>query len=250
MTRATSIPAVSACLLFIVALAIVTPSESSRMCRVVTHRVTAVSRLFSLVCRCGKRQELVGRSVRLIDPKVPDTKQQDRLTVECIEHAKESLLHDCLRDPREYDRNAAATLKRCMSLRPKKGNKTNPFTYHSRQCETEFRQLDVPNAREALLVCACTQRPGYIVHPGVVIFRLEDSPLGASKEQDFVRECTRSFLPQLTEACAGAPERFDVRSAQALNVCCKRARVKFQNQKLECQTLVPDDLSTLMLPEF
>lgn len=147
-----------------------------------------------------------------------------------------------------YQRVASHVLTRCMKLTPKNppAKDNRKFTFDGSKCVAEFRELDVARV-EALLVCACTQRPGYIVHPGVIQFITTNSPNGASKEQKLLQKCTRDFIPALTNACSNMPKRFDLRSAQMFNVCCKRARVQFKNAKLNCQTIVPDDVSALDL---
>ncbi|PXF40864.1 hypothetical protein BWQ96_09409 [Gracilariopsis chorda] len=224
------------------------PAHGERTCRIATHRVTGKNNLFSLICRCGDGLEMLGRSIRFLDPHTPDTIAQEELTVQCIEHRKPEMAGACLKSGSEFERLAAHVLRECMDRRPENpsAEERMPFTFRRDMCESEFRELDVDRV-EALLVCACTQRPGYIVHPGVIQFITTGSPNGASEEQKLLLNCTREALPRLTDTCSNMPERFDLRSAQAFNVCCKRVRVLFALDKLKCQATVPDDVTELDL---
>lgn len=232
----------------VVLLLCLTSSNAQRRCRIATHRVTGKNKLFSLICRCGRRSEMLGRKIRFFDPHVADTNAQEQVTVRCIEKEKHALARTCERNPALFESRAAHVLRRCMGKRPKnptrEGNK--PFSYRRDQCVTEFRELDV-SRKEALLVCACTQRPGYLVHPGVTQFLTVGSPNGADEEQKFMQKCTKGAMSHLNNACKKEPERFDLRSAQSFNVCCKRARVQFDVAKLKCQATVPDDISEIDL---
>lgn len=218
-------------------------------CTITTNRVTGRDTIFSLVCRCNNGPEIVGRTVRFLDPHVADTDAQEKLTVHCIEERKAHMARVCAKNAREYEKLAAHVLKRCMALRPKPSAKgfNKKFSFKRNECLAEFRQLERPGEEEALLVCGCTQSPGYIVHPGVTIFRVQDSALGAQAEQDLIKACVEDAIPQFTETCGSLPERFDLRSAQMLNTCCKRARKLLDTEKLKCQAIVPDDISALGL---
>lgn len=234
-------------LLFFVGTSLVSV-DGERTCRIATHRVVGKNNLFSLICRCGDGLEMLGRSIRFLDPHTADTNAQEELTVACIEHRKPEMAGACLKSGSEFERLAAHVLQECMGRRPQNPSAEGlmPFTFRRDMCEAEFRELDVERV-EALLVCACTQRPGYIVHPGVIQFITSGSPNGASEEQKLLLNCTREALPRLTDTCSNMPERFDLRSAQAFNVCCKRVRVLFPEEKLECQATVPDDVTALDL---
>lgn len=226
----------------------VTSVHAQRRCKIATHRVTGKNKLFSLICRCGRRAEMLGRKIRFFDPHTPDTNAQERLTVKCIERRKHAMARACEHDAALFERNAGHVLRDCMGKRPKNptGEGKKPFSYRRDQCVTEFRELDV-SRKEALLVCACTQRPGYIVHPGVTQFLTVGSPNGEDEEQKFMQKCTKEALPHLNDACKKEPERFDLRSAQSFNVCCKRARVQFDIAKLKCQATVPDNIDDINL---
>ena len=232
----------------VVLLLCLTSSNAQPGCRIATHRVTGKNKLFALVCRCGRGSEALGRKIRFLDPLVADTNAQEQVTVECIEKEKHAMARACERNPALFESRAAHVLRRCMGTRPinatKEGNK--PFSYRRDQCVTEFRELDV-SRKEALLVCACTQRSGYLVHPGVTQFFTVGSPIGEDEEQKFMQECTKGAMSHLNNACKKEPRRFDLRSAQTFNVCCKRARVKFDVDKLKCQATVPDDISEIDL---
>ena len=232
----------------VLALLFVTAVNAQRTCRIATLRVTGKNSLFALACRCGDGREALGRSVRFLDPKTPDTISQEELTVNCIEHRKPEMAHACQRSSRDFEHLAAHVLRECMDKRPVNPSPEGlqPFTFNRDQCETEFRELDVDRV-EALLVCACTQRPGYLVHPGVIQFITSGSPIGAGEEQKALEKCTKDMLPSLDKACRDIPERFDLRSARMFNVCCKRIRVQFALDKLKCQATVPDDVSSLDL---
>lgn len=226
----------------------IAPVSAQRRCRIATYRVTGKNSLFSLVCRCGQMSEALGRKIQFLDPHTPDTMAQERLTVSCIERRKHEMERACQRSAAHFERSAEHVLRLCMGKRPKNPTREGlkPFMYRRDQCEYEFRELDVPR-KEVLLVCGCTQRPGYIVHPGVTQFLTVGSPNGEDEEQKFMQKCTKDAIPQLNDACKNIPGRFDLRSAQAFNVCCKRARVKFALEKLKCQATVPDDISAIEL---
>lgn len=226
----------------------VAPVNAERTCKIATFRVTGKNSLFALACRCGGQPEFLGRSIRFLDTHTPDTIAQERLTVHCIEKRKREMARACQRSGSAFEHRATNVLRECMEKRPT--NPTNegmmPFTYRRDQCVSEFRELDVDRV-EALLVCACTQRPGYIVSLGVIQFITNGSPIGASAEQKALQKCTKAALPRLDYTCRNMPKRFDLRSAQMFNVCCKRIRRKFDLDKLKCQATVPDDVSELDL---
>ncbi|KAI0562820.1 hypothetical protein FGB62_52g10 [Gracilaria domingensis] len=223
-------------------------ANARRECAIATHRVTGKNSLFSLVCRCDNRPEMIGRSIRFFDPDTPDTMAQEELTVDCIEHEKPSMERACVYSGAAFERRAAHVLDDCMGRRPQNPSAEGlqPFAFKNDRCETEFRELDVERM-EALLVCACTQRPGYLVHPGVIQFITNGSPVGSSDEQTLLQTCTEEALPSLNDACRNHPGRFDLRGAQAFNVCCKRVRVLFDEEKLKCQAIVPDDVDSIDL---
>ncbi|PXF41483.1 hypothetical protein BWQ96_08790 [Gracilariopsis chorda] len=154
----------------------------------------------------------------------------------------------CFRNGSEFEELAASVLHECMDRRPvnPSAEVRMPFTFRRDSCKADFRELDADRL-EVLLACGCVQRPGYIVNPGVIQFITSGSPNGANEEQKMLQECTREAVPQLSETCRVMPERFDLRSAQAFNVCCKRARVQFDVEKLKCQATVPDDITQLDL---
>ncbi|CAN8075227.1 unnamed protein product [Agarophyton chilense] len=224
------------------------PSNARRTCNIATHRVTGKNSLFSLVCRCDNRPEMIGRSVRFLDPDTPDTVAQEELTVDCIEHEKPRMARACVHSGSAFERAAAHVLSDCMGRRPSNPSAAGmqPFAFKIDRCVTEFRELDVERM-EALLVCACTQRAGYLVHPGVIQFITNGSPLGSGEEQRLLETCTAQAMPQLNDACRNMPGRFDLRGAQAFNVCCKRARVLFDDEKLQCQAIVPDQVDSIDL---
>lgn len=221
--------------------------EAHGDCKIGTFRITGASSFFTLVCQCDN--EYRGRTFRFLDPDTPDTNAQEALTVSCIEKRKSSMAHACDRSVKSFQQMATHALRNCMNLRPKNpsGNGLKPFTYSTDNCKSEFRDIDTANV-EAWLVCGCTQRPGYVVHPGVIQFLTDGSPNGAKQEQKFLRDCTGSALPALSNSCISQPERFGLRGRQLFNVCCKRLRVKFSAAKLKCQAVVPDDVSNLGAP--
>lgn len=234
--------------LLVVVCCLVSPSQARRDCAIATHRVTGKNSLFSLVCRCDNRPEMIGRSIRFLDPDTPDTMAQEELTVNCIEHEKPRMASACVHSGSAFERTAAHVLVDCMGKRPKNASAKGlqPFAFKKDRCETEFRELDVERM-EALLVCACTQRAGYLVHPGVIQFITNESPVGSSEEQSLLESCTKEALPSLDDACKNMPQRFDLRGAQAFNVCCKRVRVLFAEDKLKCQAIVPDVVESIDL---
>lgn len=240
-------------LFFVVAAAVLLSSpataSSSRRCHIATHRVTGKNSLFSLICRCDGNPEMLGRSIRFLDPHKADTVAQEKLTVSCIEHRKPHMARVCAKQGgTAYQHAASRVLRHCMGITPRNPPAADnvPFVFDRSMCEAEFRELDVARV-EALLVCACKQRDGYLVHPGVIQFITDLSPNGAAAEQKLLQSCTSEFVPALSQACAAMPERFDLRSAQKFNVCCKRLRTQFPKDKLKCQAIVPDDVSSLDL---
>lgn len=236
--------------LLLAVLVLASPAVAHRRhCNIATHRVTGKNSLFSLICRCDGNPEMLGRAIRFLDPKKPDTIAQDKLTVRCIEHRKNHMARVCAhRGGNAYQHVAARVLSHCMRIKPRnpKPSENKPFTFDRSKCVAEFRELDVARV-EALLVCACTQRPGYLVHPGVIQFVTDLSPNGAAAEQKLLKRCTNEFIPSLSQSCSAMPKRFDLRSAQKFNTCCKRLRTRFPNAKHKCQAIVPDDVDTLGL---
>lgn len=218
---------------------------TSTSCRISTFRVTGRSSLFALACQCGSSPEFLGRSIRRLAPSRPDTIAQERLTVSCIEHLKPSLSRACSHSPFLFQMRASAALKTCMNRKPKRDN-GELFRFNKEKCNAGFRELD-EERKEVLLVCQCPQRVGYSVQPGVVQFVTDGSKNGASREQKLLDRCTRNVRAQLTSGCRVHPERFDLRAAQAFNVCCKRIRRQFPKNKLLCQAVVPGDVEDFNL---
>lgn len=217
-------------------------------CNISTFRVTGASEVFVLACRCGDNQEYIGRSTLELDAHTPNTRAQEALTVGCIEKQKGAMARACQHGRVAFQSSASEVLKKCLSRRPqnpsKRGRKR--LFYRTDACATDFRELDVPRL-EALLVCSCPQRSGYAISPAVTQFFTTTSPLGGDAEQKFLLECTKAALLELDTTCRNHPRRFNLESAQAFNVCCKRARVKFDDAKLKCQAVVPDDVTKIAL---
>lgn len=233
--------------LLIVALTFV-HVEGGKTCNIATHRVTGKNSLFSLICRCDGNPEMLGRSIRFFDPQKNDTIAQEKLTVRCIAKRKLSMEAACAISGQRFEHRARDVLTHCMRITPKNPapEDDRPFTFKRDKCFAEFRELDVARV-EALLVCACKQPQDYLVHPGVIQFITDISPNGASQEQKLLESCTKEFIPSLSQTCSNMPGRFDLRSAQKFNVCCKRLRTQFPKEKLLCQAVVPDNVSSLDL---
>lgn len=93
-----------------------------------------------------------------------------------------------------------------------------------------------------LFLCNCRQDT-FDVILGRVLFVTAASPLGSEKEVRFLQECGKNFLPQLRKVCRESTKDFNLLARQLIQVCCKRVRVPFDEQKFECRAAVPDDVT-------
>lgn len=212
-------------------------------------RVVGSNDLYSVPCRCEGPDDYVGRSTVFLGDS-PNTLAQARTTVECLRKSRHALNRACDRNVRQFEVEARHAIERCLRERPPKDAEgiNSPFDYKKDECRAIFRRVDVEGLRqESVWVCACEQEPGYVVHPGVGQFFGMPSILGEGEEREFQKKCTMSELAKLTSTCQTDPARFELQSLQALNVCCKRLRVKFPKSKLDCQMTVPDDVTVSQL---
>lgn len=235
-----------ACLIF----ALVSSAQGSgNRCIADIFRVVGANDLYSLPCRCdGAADDYVARATVFLGDS-PNTAAQANVTVECLENARKDLARNCDRHPDAYEVRTRAAIQRCLDVRPAEDapgfNAT--FSFDRSMCRTIFRRVDAGPRMESVVVCACEQRPSYVVHPGVAQFFDIDAPQDATEERDFIRECIASLFANLEDTCRSEPARFELRSLQLLNTCCKRARVLFDEGKLVCQDTVPDDVSQSQL---
>lgn len=215
---------------------------------------TRLDKSYVITCTCSNSDEFLGRAVSPLPDNVRNTAAQARVTLRCLRSKKAFLEHRCEHGALEYERAARHVLQRCISKPVPKKNRLpeRPFTFRRDMCEAELRLVDGRSPTgsdqfEAFVVCACRQAKDYIVHPGAVRLITQGSPLGARREARFLASCTRASLSNLGSTCRSSARRFDLRAAQTFNVCCKRARVMFPNSKLDCQTVVPDDVDSIQL---
>lgn len=93
------------------------------------------------------------------------------------------------------------------------------------------------------LVLACACRLDDENRINVVNGRAQFQPKSIMEKEE-VETCTRANLDVLTTVCQTNPKDFEVLSKQIFQTCCKRSRATM-GDKLECQPIVPDDLSGL-----
>lgn len=73
--------------------------------------------------------------------------------------------------------------------------------------------------------------------------RAEFQPVSMIEKQT-VEQCSLADIENLGLVCTQSSKDFALLAAQSLQTCCKRSRTVTGN-KLECQSVVPDDVTEL-----
>lgn len=163
----------------------------------------------------------------------------------CQRKNRDHLLRSCRGGADQYQRRAAPILRHCINtpLNTTEKALTTPFAFKKDQCESRFVRFLLPQIG-GVLVCQCFQEIElffqYIVVSGRVAFLTNNAPSGAENEVSTLEECTNEAIAQLEDVCLRTPGDFQLLALQLLEVCCKRARVQFE-EKFECKSAVPDE---------
>lgn len=244
-TRKMSSPLLLPLLLLSLCIAIIAAAVEPS-CEVALFRVVGANVLYALPCRCSPTDVFVARATLRIPDDVNDTVAQARATVTCLKESQRNLQMVCTNNLGHYEAAAREVLERCVvkTPAPDAPDQEAVYTYDKSQCKAVFRRADVLNLdrKESVLVCACEQPNGVVVHPGVSQFFQDGGELGQTQERDFIAACIDNDLQHLKDGCVRQPERFELLGLQLLNVCCKRARKMFPTDKLRCQETVPADV--------
>lgn len=215
------------------------------------------NQLYALLCRCGtpENPRFRGRVTRRLPPGTPDTAARASNTVHCLRRQLHHLRRRCEHSKSAFVHSARHALHRCVVRSKPRFDDGKPFTFNKSTCGAEFRTVAARGLQdgrlrlETFIVCTCPQGPNYNVHTGSVnLLSTSGASAASNREAEAVMMCTRDKIRALGTSCNADPsDRFELRAAQALNVCCKRRRVRQPQAKLQCQSVVPNDVSTIQI---
>lgn len=175
--------------------------------------------------------------------------------VRCYDRTQRNLARVCERSPAQFHRQATAAIKKCQRTnKPTQALKRRfpgPLKIETDMCEPNFVGLSSPTQTGGVWVCLCKQNvlPGINPLPraavGRVGFDTVSSPSGRRIEVALLQQCSKSMMRRMRPICKNHQDRFNTLAAHLLEVCCKRSRALFPQDKFQCKTVVPGDVSEL-----
>ncbi|KAI0560854.1 hypothetical protein FGB62_99g15 [Gracilaria domingensis] len=227
-------------------------------CPVNINREVGITNQYVWVCKCPPLEKIESdeRAVNgLAKFPVPaeeaDTLGRNEAFLRCTEERSEPLTRLCVTNVTEFDREAERIMRHCsnVALTPEEKNNTEPFSFKTKNCSTRLVPLVTQFQTGGIWLCECeqpgaTEKYSFDVVVGRGNFTTDASPTDQVKELDELQRCTAVASEQLEEVCFNAPGDFDLVALHLLEACCKRARV-LSDAKLQCTTLIPDDVNAL-----
>lgn len=224
----------------------------AQRCELTLTRVLGRTSNYVWVCDCLNSEGMFEAAARTqVDaPKSQlDTDARATAFLRCTSSEKQRLLHTCLRDRRAFERQAQHVLSRCLHAEPSSQDLQlkGPFMYNPSTCQSRFVRFIGANTG-GVWICRCPQEDreeGFQVVSGRAQFLTDVSPIGSVEEVSFLQNCTgRTNKNQLQQVCRQSPGDFELLGLQLLQVCCKRARTRF-DAKFRCAAIVPGDVTPL-----
>lgn len=164
-------------------------------------------------------------------------------TVRCFDRAvsQDDRLVNCCDRPRRWESLGATAVSECIASAARDDDVEKPFKYNMKQCTAVFASS---SPMSAVWVCKCKQpRPAgkipFEIAVGRAEFSINMSPTSGREEVAFVKRCTRASFNDLRRVCRNTPGNFETLALQLMQACCKRARNKFPEAKLNCASIVP-----------
>lgn len=245
-----SSPTISALVFLLVALA--TPwVVSSQDCNVQMFRIVGDTNSYVWICddeRSGGppvngEENVIARA----QGKAPSTEESSTgrmaRTVSCFDRAvaEDDRLANCCHRPRRWERLGSAAVSECIASAGRDDDAKKSFKYSKKDCTAVFASY---SASGAVWVCICKQpRPAdkfpFDIAVGRAQFSIDISPTSGKDEVAFVKRCTRKSFNDLRRVCRNTPGNFETLALQLMQACCKRARRKFPDAKLDCAAIVP-----------
>lgn len=164
--------------------------------------------------------------------------EQTEENFSCLRTANAHLVQACEHSISAFEHAASDAHTRCATI------ESSPESAGQRSdlCEAELFSLS--GGSSVVWLCKCPQDEDRRI--GVVKGRAQFDAEGV-EEGLMVETCTRDDLDRLTEICRISAKDFSVAALQGLQSCCKRVRVRTGNNlKLECRTVVPDNVTDLI----
>ncbi|KAI0562834.1 hypothetical protein FGB62_51g120 [Gracilaria domingensis] len=227
---------------------------SEKGCRMDLNRIVISQNRHVWVCRCiddEGNENVVGRVEQDLGP-FQNTIGHEQAILRCQRRNQQRLLDACQMGTEQYQITASAIIETCVATRLNLEEKAmdQPFSFDTDRCGARFVRFISPRTG-GVWICECVQEiqteRAYFVVSGRSAFLTDFSPLGAEEEVAVLGTCTTNAAPRIDRVCRITPGDFQLLSLQMLEVCCKRARVDVE-QKFQCRTAVPDDVSSLKAP--